>query len=427
MINDSISAKSKQHEQVYFLTELLGARVIRNGKRIGRLADFVIVENGRVPVVTHIYVNRPFGNPALLIPWDRIRSLTTREITTDIDSLQKYEANLGKETLLKDYILDKKVLDLEGREVEVVYDVKMILVNNRLYVSEVDVSKYGLLRRMGLKRMADLINSMASRMKRETISWTYFQALPTHISSFKGDVKLNILKERLSEMHPVDLADILESLDQEQRALIFDELDTSHASDTLEEIDPSVQRAILSYLSKEKIAKLINEMTPGQAADVLAVLPSSEANAILKLLDNENGRKIQAILERHEEKILNYATSNFLKFGPNMTIQQAGREYRRVVKDADVIMYLYVVDEQDKLLGVIDVRDMLKASENALLKDVMTDVVASLKPTSTLREASAKFTRYGFRAIPVVDDDTGKILGVVPYRDMMNLKHRFLE
>jgi len=283
-----------------------------------------------------------------------------------------------------------------------------------------------LLRRIGLRRLADLIYSLANQIKKETISWTYFQPLPTQIGSFKGNVKLNILKEKLSEMHPVDLADIIEKLDQEQRVIILNQLDTAHASDTLEEIDPGVQKVILSSLSKERIAQLLNEMTPGQAADVLAVLPTSEAKAILKLLNDENATKIQAILENHEQKILDYATSNFMRFARDVTVQQARRHYRHVAREADVIMYLYVVDEQDKLLGVIDIRELIKANDDAVLKDIMVDVVATLNPQSTLREAAAMFTRYGFRAIPILDDN-GKMLGVVSYRDMVNLKHRFLE
>jgi len=426
-MSDSISANMKPSEQAYFLTQLLGTKVILRGKRIGKLEDLVIVENGKIPLVTHFYISRPFGNPALLIPWEKVQSISTKTIIVDIESLQKYEASPGQDTLLlKDYILDKKVLDLEGREVEVVYDVKLVMINNKLYVSDVDVSRYGLLRRMGLRRLADLIYSLANQIRKETISWTYFQPLPTEIGSFKGNVKLNILKEKLSEMHPVDLADIIEKLDHEQQVIILDQLDTAHASDALEEIDPSVQKAILSSLSDERIAQLINEMTPGQAADVLAVLSSSEAKTILKLLDNENAKKIQAILENHEQKILDYATPNFMRFATDVTVQQARRHYRHVAREADVIMYLYVVDEHDKILGVIDIRELIKANDDAQLKDIMVDVVASLNPDSTLREASAMFTRYGFRAIPIVDD-TEKILGVVSYRDMMNLKHRFLE
>jgi CBS domain-containing protein/sporulation protein YlmC with PRC-barrel domain len=426
-MNNSNSTNKKRVGQIQYLSELLGAKVMANGRIVGRFADVVIRDGDIAAEVTHLYITRPFGNPSLLVPWERVRSMSTKEVVIDVDNLQQYEAEPGTGMiLLKDHVVDKKVLDLEGREVEVVYDVRMVMANNKLYVSDVDVSRYGLLRRLRLKWLADFIYNLANKIERQTVSWAYVQPLPTQISSFSGDVKLKVLKEKLSEMHPVDLADILEELDDEQRVAVFGELDTTHASDTLEEIDPSVQRAILSSLTKERIAQLVNEMTPGQAADVLAVLPSSEMRAILKLLDSVKARKIQAILEKHEEKILNYATVNFLKFPPDTTVRQAHEQYRRSAAVSDVIMYLYVVDKNDKLLGVIDIRELMKASDDALLKDVMVDVVAKLNPASTLREASAMFTRYGFRAIPIVDD-TGKILGVVPYRDMMNLKHRFLE
>jgi CBS domain-containing protein/sporulation protein YlmC with PRC-barrel domain len=420
----------KQSAPSYLLSNLLGAKVTSNGKKIGKFADVSIIDGDVAAEVTHFLVTRPFGNPSLLVPWEKVKSMTTREIVIDVEDLHKYEAEPPSGTvLLRDHILDKRVLDVEGREVEVVYDVRLVLLHNlhsKLYITEVDVSRYGLIRRMGLQRLADFIYNMLNRMKSEPIPWSYIEPLPTEISSFKGDLKLKIVKERLSEMHPVDVADILEKMEPEQRVAVFDELDTSHASDTLEEIDPRVQRMILSSLSKEKIARLVNEMTPGQAADVLAVLPSSEMRDILELLNSENASKIQAILEKHEEKALNFATSNFLKFAPNLTVRQARRQYGQVAGMSDVIMYLYIVDEQDKLLGVVDIRELIKANDDAQLKDIMRQIVASLNPKSTLREAAATFNRYSFRALPIVDD-ADRILGVVSYRDMMTLKHRFLE
>ena len=90
--------------------------------------------------------------------------------------------------------------------------------------------------------------------------------VPENIGSFKGNVKLNVLKEKLPDIHPVDLADILEELNEEQRTAIFNELDTEQASDTLEEIEPRVQRSLISSMDKERVAELIDEMTPAQAA-----------------------------------------------------------------------------------------------------------------------------------------------------------------
>ncbi len=220
------------------------------------MADIVIMD-GNIAEVTHFYVTRPFGYPSLLVPWEKVKSVSNKETVIDIEGMEQYQGEPNdKMVLLRDHILDKKVLDLDGREVDVVYDVKLVGRNQKLYATDVDFSRYGLIRRVHLKFLADFINKLAERMKDQTISWTYMQPLPKQISSFKGDVRLKVLKERLAEMHPVDMADIIEDLDHEQRVAIFDELETSHASDTLEEINPNVQRDLVSSLRKEKVAHL---------------------------------------------------------------------------------------------------------------------------------------------------------------------------
>jgi CBS domain-containing protein/sporulation protein YlmC with PRC-barrel domain len=410
----------------YFLTEILGTEVFIKDKKIGKLDDFVIVDGDKVAEVTHLYVFRPFGYPALLIPWEKVKVMTTREIVIDIDDPEKYVGGPGEGAiLLRDYVLDKKVLDIEGKEVDVVYDVKMILRNNKLYVSEVDISQYGFLKRMRLKRVARLIKAPHESHQNGTIPWTYIQPLPQNISSFKGDVKLKVLKEKISEIPPVDLADILEELDHEQRLVLFSQLETEHASDTLEEINPNVQRALISSLEKKHVASLINEMTPGQAADVLAILPWWDVKAILKLMDSNKAKKIKEIIDFHEEKIINFTTIRFLQVPPDMTVGQAKYGYPKLAKNMVVIMYLYVVDDQDRLLGVIDIKELLKADDTAFLKDIMVEHVIRLSPENTLKEAATIFVRYGFRAIPVTDENN-RLIGVVPYRDVMNLTHYFI-
>jgi flagellar motor switch protein FliG len=192
--------------------------------------------------------------------------------------------------LLNDHVLDKKVLDMDDNEIDVVYDVKLVLRNRILYVTDVDFSRYALLKRLGLKPLVRLLGN-SDLLKKETLSWSYVQPLPENIGIFKGNVKLNVLKDKLPEIHPVDLADILEELNEEQRLAIFNELETEHASDTLEEIEPRVQRELISSIKKERAAELINDMTPAQAADILAVLPAADADDILKLIDKENAQK----------------------------------------------------------------------------------------------------------------------------------------
>ncbi len=428
MENNS-SKDINSERRAFFLNEILGSRVLLNNKKIGKLSDIVIAENGKIPAVTQFYITRSFGNPSLLVPWANVKSLDadSREVVIDIENIRKYERKPEeKEVLLKDHILDKKVLDLEGREVEVVYDIKLTMINNKLYVSDVDLSRYGLLRRIGMKWLANFIYSLAEKIKSQTISWSYIQPLPTQISSFKGDVKLNVLKDKLAEMPPVDIADIIEELDPAQRIMVFEELDTERAADTLEEIDPSVQRDLIFSTKKDRIAELINKMTPGQAADVLSALPWWESKVILKLLPSDSAKKIQSIMEVHEEGVLHYATSKFMKMGVNKNVEDAREEYQQVAKHKKIIMYFYIVDENDRLVGVIDIRELLQAKDKTCLKDIMVDNIVTLKPESTLKEASNMFKRYGFRAIPVTDQN-GKILGVIPYRDVMSLTHHFLD
>jgi CBS domain-containing protein len=427
MANEPGTAVAKLADREIFLSALMNAPVLRDGRKLGTLADLVIIETTKVPEVRSLYVTRPFGHPSLLIPWEKVVDVTRSGIDVALEDIRPYEAAPADDAiLLRDYVMDKKVLDLEENEVEVVYDIRLVLRNRKLYVTDVDTGKAARLRRLGLLPLAKIFYASESERAEQMISWMYIQPLPTNISSFKGDVKLKVLKEKLAEIHPVDLADMLEELDHDQRVMIFSSLDNEHASDTLEEIEPNVQRDIISSLNREKVVQLINDMTPGQAADILSVLPASEAHNILEALNKENGKKIQSIMEKQEEKVIHYTTQKFLKFSPETTVEYVQNDYPRHARGKDVIMYIYVVDAQDTLLGVIDLKELLQADDKALLKDVMVENVISLSTESTLKEASQDFARYDFRALPVTDENN-RLTGVIPYRDVMNLTHHFIE
>ena len=421
---NAVLEPKKDHQ--FFLSDIIGKKVVNAKKKIGKLADLVIKENGgKFPVVTHLYVGRSFGYPPLVIEWEKVTSFSLKEIRVNIGDVADHAKDLADDAiLLKDYVLDKKVLDVEERDIDVVYDIMLSMKNSNLYVCDVDFSKQRLYKRMHLRFLA---KTVADVEEKKMVSWTYIQPLE-NLSSFKGDIKLNILKEKLSNLPPVDLADVLEEMDHEQRVRVFDQLTETKASDTLEEINPTVQRALIASLDKKKVAKLLNVMTPGQAADILSVLPVPEADAIMKSMAKENLAKIQDILHHHHESIVNLATRKFLAYPPDETVLKAEGDYPKDAEDKDEVMYLYVIDAEEKLLGVIDIKELLKAPLKATtkLEDIMQRSFVSLKTTSTLKDASLLFSRYSFRALPIVDKD-GKIIGVVQYRDVMSLKHIFFE
>jgi Mg/Co/Ni transporter MgtE len=260
--------------------------------------------------------------------------------------------------------------------------------------------------------------------KKETISWSYVQRLPEKMGSFKGNVKLNILKETLPEIHPVDLADILEELPEEQRIAVFNELETEHASDTLEEIEPRVQRAIISSLTKERNAELVGDMTPAQAADVLSILPTPDAEEILDLMNPTDAEQIEAIMEKQDHTISDLVTSHYICLTPEIPAAVVIADFRRLAMEADVVDYLYVTGPDNRLMGVVSLAELLMAEPRTPLSDIMSTQVISLDTGDSISDAEEKFTRYAFSALPVINADD-ILYGVVPFRDIMNLEHNF--
>ena len=413
----------KATETSYFLSDLIGAKVMVQGKKVGKLDDLLIREHEKIPEVTHLIVTRPFGHKSLLVPFERVSELGHDKVVLGIPDITPFEGEPEEtQVLLKDHILDKKVIDLDGNEIDIVYDVKLVLRNGRLFATDVDFSRYGLLKRLGLRYVAKFAYHLAEMFKKETLSWAYVQPLPEKIGSFKGNVKLNILKEALPDIHPIDLADILEELSEEQRLAIFNELDTEQASDTLEEIEPRVQRSLISSMDKERVADLIDEMTPAQAADVLSALSTEEADQILDLMEHTEAGKIESLLERQDETIVNLTTKHFIRMLPDMTTDLIIAAFRKFAEDADVLDYIYVVDHDEKLQGVVSLPDLLMAKPESHLKDIMVTQVISLEETDIIDDAKEKFARYRFDALPVTSPED-VIKGVVTYRDIMGLDH----
>jgi magnesium transporter len=410
-------------EQEFFLSEILGRRVFAKKKRIGRLSDLAIVETGKLPEVTQVVVSRSFGYPSLTIPWDRVQLISNEEIVLDVgeDAMTQYErAPQEPMILLQDHILDKKILDMDDHEVEIVYDVKLAFQNNKLYAAEVDFSHYRALRRLGFRKLAKLLTN---RNKEARVSWLYVQPLPEQLGSFAGNIKLKVPKAGLAEIHPVDLADILEELEGGQRVALFNALDAEQASDALEEVEPRVQRELIRAIAKERAALLINEMTPAQAADILAILPRDQATTILKLLDRDKSSKVEHIIDKHDEQILLYGTPEIIKLPSATPAAEVIDRYRELAVGKEVAMYVYITDGAGALKGVVDIREMVAAEPGQTLGDIMTEHVISLPKDATLRDAALLFERYNFRALPITDEND-QLLGAVSSRDVRSLRPR---
>jgi len=411
--------KNQAPNEFFFISELLDDKVIQQPKTvIGRLKDLEIKLGGLYPEVINLIVNRSFGRPALAIPFQYVKSLDKRRTIVDISQeirLKEFK-NEPERILIKDMILDKRIIDTDEYEVEVVYDIHLLHTEGRMFVVHVDVSKVGMLRRLNLGWLARLFHNGHKEL--ELLHWRYVQSLPSDISRFKGDVKLNISWDKIGDIHPADLADILEELSGEERMSVFNTLDTETAADTLEETEPRVQRQLVATVRRERIVELLNAMSPAQIADILEILPRHEAEALKGSLSHEVGAKVNELLNQHEIRLTSIATNKYLALPETATVNDVLTKFRDKSQHYDIVMYVYVTAPDGSLKGVIDIREVIQAGPNETLSNLMTEQIVALTPDDTTADAAREFAKYDFQSLPMVDN-AGKLLGAIRHKDIL--------
>ena len=400
------------------LSEIVNKKVqTKSGVTIGRLKDLVFKDDPRYAEVIGVIVERSLGRPPLNVPWTNVIDLSTAKTIVQDPPEGKYpEIKHGEEQLLlRDKVLDKRILDTEGFDVEVVYDIQLLLVKDKLFVVAADVDRHAMLRRLGFRRLAKSMHEISS--DKDIIPWRYVQALPTDLTGTKGDVKLTITREGLKDIHPEDLADILEELSHEERIHIFGALDSEVAADALEATEPRVQREILASTSTERVAQIFAHLSPVQIADIIGILPHDDSQEFVKILKGDVASKVHQLLSQHDVSASTLAMHCFLGFQGDLTVEEAFTRYREEARRCDVTMYVYVVDSDQHLRGVIDINELLQADPKNTLEQIMTRNVVGVAPTTMRGEVEALFLKYHFRAIPVVDESK-KIMGVIREKDV---------
>jgi len=401
------------HAQSFLLSDVVGWKVRTTaGVKLGKLKDFVAKDDPKYAEVTHLIVGRPYGDPSLKVPWSEVAQFGPQEIVVQDPPEGTYAEIEPDEDLLllRAKVLDKRVLDTTGFAVEVVYDIQLLLVENKLFMVAADVSRHALLRRLGLGKLGG--GHPKDPGAEGFIPWKYVQPLSPDLTPTKGDVRLTVGKNRLGEIHPEDLADILEELDREERIHVFNVLDSKAAAATLGATEPRVQREILADTSVERVAQIFDHLSVVEIAEVISVLPRDEAEEFTKILSGSRAARVQELLTQHDVPASVLAVRRFLQFPGDLVVEDAFIKFRKEAPKTLVVMYIYVADSDGHLRGVIDINELLQANPESKLEDIMVKNVVTVAPETRRGTIEALFRRYRFRAIPVVDSD-GKIVGVV--------------
>ena len=404
--------------QFYFFSDFLNRKVYSpSGKRAGKVADLVAERIEPYPMILGIVIQTK-GRKKFFLPWERMLQVEPRIILSEEDLLDLAIFLAAKDVvLLRDEVMDKQIVDTYGAKVVRVNDLHFLRVESRLRLVHVDVGFRGLMRRVGWERPTDRVLEwlFSYKLPNQFISWKYVQLL-----SGSDLLHLSVSQKKLSHLHPADLADIIEDLSGRERSAIFHALDPETAAETLEEIDPKIQKALIETTSLEKASDIVEEMSPSDAADLLGDLTEERAEEILEGMEQERAEDVRELLVHPDESAGGLMTTAYLSLTPDITVEAAISRLKSEAPNLDIIDYIYVVDEEEALQGVISIRDLLTAHSQQPLSEIQTPRVVSVKLDEDQNEVVDAFVKYGFRALPVLDDEN-RLRGVISFRSVLDV------
>ena len=315
---------------------------------------------------------------------------------------------------LQQDLIDRQIIDIHGRKVVRVNDVDLEWMGHGsvhlLRVSEVEVGLRGAVQRV-FKGMLPrhTLESLSRRFAAKGIPWQFVDVIEVDPAR---RVKLRIEHERLGEMHPSELAEILADLAPAEREAIFTSLDEEVAAETLEEVDPKLQKSLLESLDEERIADIVEEMDPGAAADLLGELPDERSEAILEEMEPEERHEVEELLEFHEDSAAGRMTTDFVSVDANATVADAVQALREFDGDAETVTEIYLLDSSRILRGSVPLARMVLALPGSHLAVLAEPRVRSCPADMHQSDVAEFFDKYNLHSLPVVDAQ-GRMVGVV--------------
>ena len=406
-----------------YLSEMLRLPVLDvDGEELGVVNDLGIATGEVFPHVTSLAFQGP-GKTPFMISWrkyvDHIddEGVHLKATSTDV----RFSYLQPDEVLLARDILNKQIVDTQGMKVVRVNDLKLSASgDNQLRLLGAEVGARGLLRSLHplLERIAVRAASALGRpLKEEIIAWSYMDLLERSTQN----IKLSVSHKTLDELHPADIADIIEQLDPRLRGQVFAQLDTAQAAEAISEFD-----------DEELVAEVLEGMSDRDASSMLALMDPDDAAALIEELDYEKAEKLLRLMGVKEEKairnLLGYGedtagrimTSEFVALPATSTVEDAIDAIRELDEDFESIYYVYTLDASGALIGVLSLRTLIVADRDRALSDISYRDVVWVSPDLDQEDVADEMTKYNLVAIPVCDESR-HMLGIVTVDDALDV------
>jgi magnesium transporter len=407
-------------DNILFLTELLGLKVYDlKGRRIGVIRDAAVV-----PLIDPARVDRFLvgtGYTWLSVRHDQVGEISFSGIHLIDEQLTPYHSDEYMLRMTRD-LLDQQIIDAHGRKVVRVNDVTFEVRRNNgtevLAILEVDIGIRSIFRRLVQGILPPMwIRKLQNRVTPNSIPWEFCNILE---ADPQRRLRLNISNKLLEEMHPADLADIVEDLSPDDREAIFETIDSEVAADALSEVDPDIQASILESLETEKAAEIIEEMSPNEAADLLAELEERTSQEILEEMDVEPKADVSELLEFEEDTAGGLMNTEYLALNEHATVSDAISALRGNEELLETLNTLFLIDSGEKLIAAVPLARLFIAEPSRPLKELATDTLIQVGVDERQDRVTELFDKYNVLSLPVVDEE-GNLAGVITADDIISV------
>ncbi len=332
---------------------------------------------------------------------------------TKLVELRKEEVSNGM--LLVESILDKQIVDLNGRKLVRVNDVRLATLPTGTYAVAVDIGIEGILRRIGISMPIKwLISLLKISIPAQFILWDDVQA----IDDSNSNIRLSKSYAKLHTLHPSDLADILEDLGKKSSMSVFSALDEEKAADVLEELEPHTQIHILENLPIDKAADLLEKMPADEAADILEELEDEKAELLLNAMEMESSREVRELLEYPDNLVGSLMTTDIISFRAGVTVDEVIAELRARKPEPSELYNMFVTESEDKLIGSFNLRDLVVSEPTSPLGEIMRTEPRFLYDNQKVGDIAELISKYNLLAVAVVDEEK-QLQGMVVVDDVV--------
>lgn len=396
-----------------FFSQLQGKRIVdREGIAVGKLTDLSLKPGETLLEISRIVYTSNILGEKVILPMSSVHSING-DIRLDMARDEIPPGKLSeKELLVTETILDKQIVDIDGLKVVRVNDVLLAQVKRSFCLVAVDVGFKGILRRLGL---CSLSRGLLDRLPDHIIPWSYIDPLDPSLRR----IHLKISRKTINDLHPADIADILEELNNKDRLLILDSLGEETAAETMEEMDPEIQATVVKQMDSDDVADILENMNPDDAADLLGIMPEDKASEVLDLMNQEEAEEVKELMSYGDRSAGSLMTTEYIAVPSECSVADIFSRLRMSGQETDMIYYIYVLNSEEQLLGVLSLRDLLLADPSQKAEDVMKKDIISVLPTSSVEEVTNLLSKYDLLSVPVVDQSS-KILGIVTFDDALD-------